>query len=118
MEQRRVCRDGDYSVTRHVPQGSKGQKAGLRAPRPRRAADVLSRRLFGAIFYYDTIRAKRKDGEDTTTAIQLAHAGMRDLRRAAYHAPFRETRPPPDYDGIGVVEALPSQLTDIPRGEY
>jgi hypothetical protein len=87
-------------------------------PDVRRAANVLSRRLFGAVFYYDTIRAKRKDGAEATTAIQLVHAGLTDLRRAAYHAPFRESRPTPDYDGVGVVEPLPSQLTDIPTQEY
>lgn len=59
-----------------------------------------------------------KDGKEATTAIQLAHNGLTELRRAAYHAPFRVERPEPEYDGIGVVEPLPSQLTDIPTNEY
>jgi hypothetical protein len=87
-------------------------------PDVRRAADVLGGRLQGVVFYYDVIHAKRKEGEHATTAIQLAHSGMKELRKAAYHAPFRIERPEPEYDGIGIVEPLASQLTSIPRDEY
>lgn len=87
-------------------------------PDVRRAANVFGRRMQGVVFYHDVLRAKRKDGKEVTTAIQLAHSGLTELRRAAYHAPFRIERPNPEYDGIGVVEPLPSQLTDIPRNEY
>jgi Type III restriction enzyme, res subunit/Type I restriction enzyme R protein N terminus (HSDR_N) len=87
-------------------------------PDVRRAADVLGGRLQGVVFYYDVIHAKRKEGEHATTAIQLAHSGMKKLRKAAYHAPFRIERPEPEYDGIGIVEPLASQLTGIPRDEY
>jgi hypothetical protein len=75
-------------------------------------------RMQHVIFYYDVGHARRKDGKEATTAIQLAHKGLTQLRRAAYHAPFRLDRPEPEYDGIGVVERLPSQLTDVPTQEY
>ena len=58
------------------------------------------------------------DGKNATTAIQLGHSGLTELRRVAYHAPFRVDRPEPEYDGIGVVEPLASQLTDVPPDEY
>lgn len=87
-------------------------------PDVRRAANVLVRRLLGVVFYHDVERTRRKNGKNATTAVQLAHSGMTDLRRAAYHAPFRVERPEPEYDGIGIVEPLASELTDVPRDEY
>lgn len=87
-------------------------------PDVRRAADVLGGRMQGVIFYYDARHARRQDGDGATTAIQLAHAGLKELRRAAYHAPFRVERPAPEYDGSRIVEPLASHLTDIPPDEY
>jgi hypothetical protein len=87
-------------------------------PDVRRAADVLGRRMQGVVFYHDVIRARRKDGKNATTAVHLAHSGLTDLRKAAYHAPFRFDRPEPEYDGIGIVEPMASQLTDVPQNEY
>ncbi|WP_131815181.1 hypothetical protein [Mycolicibacterium holsaticum] len=81
-------------------------------PDVRRAADVFGRRMQGVVFCHDVQRARRKDGKEATTAIQLAHTGLRELRRAAYQAPFQVNRPEPDYDGIGIVEPLPSQLNE------
>ena len=87
-------------------------------PDVRRAADVFVGRLNGVLLYHNFIRAKRKEGKSASTAVNLAHSGLRDLRRAAYHAPFRIDRPEPEYDGVGVVEPLASELTDIPEREY
>ncbi|MEN4399380.1 hypothetical protein ACNQR7_26990 [Mycolicibacterium senegalense] len=87
-------------------------------PDLRRAANVMGGRMQNVVFYHDAIRAKRKDGKHATTAIQLAHKGITELRKLAYHAPFRVNRPEPEYDGIGVVEPLPSQLTDVPSEEW
>jgi hypothetical protein len=87
-------------------------------PDVRRAADVLGQRLQGVVFYYDVIHAKRREGAHATTAIQLAHKGMAELRKAAYHAPFRVDRPAPEYDGLGVGEPLASKLTDVPPEEW
>ncbi|MEH3129166.1 MAG: hypothetical protein PGN27_04295 [Mycolicibacterium neoaurum] len=87
-------------------------------PDVRRAANVVQQRMANVIMYRDAMHAKRDEGRHATTAVQLVHSGMKDLRRVAYHAPFRVRRPEPEYDGIGVVEAVPSRLTDIPRDEY
>ncbi|MCZ0732209.1 hypothetical protein [Mycolicibacterium iranicum] len=80
-------------------------------PDVRRAAQAMTDHLFGVIFYYDGMHAKRKDGREATTAIRQAHSGMVELRRAAYHAPFRTSRPTPDYDGVGERQPLPSSIT-------
>jgi hypothetical protein len=37
----------------------------------RRAANVFGRRMQGAVFYYDVIHARRKDGKNATTAVKL-----------------------------------------------
>jgi hypothetical protein len=55
-------------------------------PDVRRAANVFSGRLQGVVFYHDVIHARRKDGNEVTTAVHLAHKGLKELRRAAYHA--------------------------------
>ncbi|WP_166904380.1 hypothetical protein [Mycobacterium sp. DL440] len=87
-------------------------------PDVRRAADIFSRRLQGVVFYHDVIHARRREGEHATTAIQLAHRGLTELRRAAYHAPFQVERPQPEYDGNSVHEPMASQLTDVPPEEW
>ena len=70
-------------------------------PDVREAADVLDKRSFAPIVMFQRPRGLNEDEEEVNgLAIKLIHDGLNDLRRAAYHAPFRVHRPEPDWDGV------------------
>lgn len=81
-------------------------------PDVREAADFLSSRLYGAIFYMAPERAAREGGEESRIAVRRVHDGITNLARAIYHAPFRVERPTPTYEGlpIGNSEPMPSRV--------
>ena len=49
----------------------------------------------GVLLTQDTFRPRNRG-----LAIDLIHDGLKKLRRAAYHAPFRVHRPEPDWEGV------------------
>ncbi|MFF0452823.1 hypothetical protein [Nocardia africana] len=73
--------------------------AGHPDPDVRNAAELLDRRLLNALFYMNPTHAARQEGEEVTVALDRGHDGLTELRRAIYHAPFRISRPEPDYTG-------------------
>lgn len=69
-------------------------------PDVREAADVLDKRSFAPIvMFHRPPGLNEKEHEVNKLAIKLIHDGLKELRRAAYHAPFRVHRPEPDWDG-------------------
>ncbi len=80
-------------------------------PDVRDAADFLAKRLWSMILLLDVGRRSRSEDENTV-AVHLVHDGFKRLHRAAYHAPFRISRPAPRYDGlqVGNTEPLPGRL--------
>ena len=58
----------------------------------------------------DKRHVENKEVDNLT--IQLVHDGLKKLRRAAYHAPFRIHRPQPEWEGvpIGNSEGLPDEI--------
>lgn len=92
-------------------------------PAVREAADFLNKRLWGAIMIIHRPPPSSETREqENDVAIQLIHNGVTDLRRAAYHAPFRVHRPEPDWDGVpvGNTEGLPGDILKRmkERGEH
>lgn len=99
-------------------------------PNVRDAADYFDARLVGAMVLVhrkpDDPEMPVKEGDpdkeqvDTFT-MQLVDQGLIELRRAAYHAPFRVHRPDPDWDGIpiGNSEGMPKDILKLieERGE-
>lgn len=85
-------------------------------PDVRFAADILVKRLWSVVLILTRLRREsdRRREEEDTVAIHLVHDGFERLRRAAYHAPFRITRPSPTYDGvpIGNSEPLPGKMLE------
>lgn len=68
-------------------------------PDVRQAADILSKRTFAAVMIMTGPLREGRD-EENSLATQLINDGIIDLRRAAYHAPFRVHRPEPEWDGV------------------
>lgn len=92
-------------------------------PDVREAADILDKRSFDPILMFNNGRTPdEKWREEHGLAIQLIHDGLTELRRAAYHAPFRVHRPEPDWDGVptGNKEGLPHDILKRmkERGEH
>jgi hypothetical protein len=82
-------------------------------PDVREAADILDKRLTGAFVIMDRPSdSPMRDEEVEGFSIQLIHDGVTRLRRAVYHAPFRVTRPDPDWDGVptGNKEGMPGDI--------
>ena len=82
-------------------------------PDVREAADVLDKRSFHPIVvFHRPGKPSEKRQEENSLSIKLIHDGLTDLRRAAYHAPFRVHRPEPDWDGVptGNQEGLPGDI--------
>jgi hypothetical protein len=70
-------------------------------PDVRQAADVLDKRTFALILiFHRPAPPNERQKEENKLAIGLIHDGLKQLRRAAYHAPFRVHRPEPDWDGV------------------
>lgn len=88
-------------------------------PDVREAADVLNKRSFEPMMI---LNATPRSDEVNGLAIDLIHRGLTELRRAAYHAPFRVHRPDPEWDGVptGNAEGLPKDILKQikERGEH
>ena len=84
-------------------------------PDVRDAADFLVKRLWSMILLLHRNRGEKED--EDTVAIHLVHDGFKRVHRAAYHAPFRISRPSPRYDGtsIGNTEPLPGRMLQAIR---
>ncbi|MFD3431201.1 MULTISPECIES: hypothetical protein [Actinomycetes] len=78
-------------------------------PDVRDAADIVARRLSAALLYLYPDHFESGGGTHATIATTQLTEGLREFRRAVYHAPFRDTRPEPRFTGdlIGPNDPLP-----------